>query len=227
MLLASSDDKPPPSGLISRARRIKGRNVTAIVTASDCATKAAVITVKYPETGPEPIPNKENYEGVVQAHPDAELLFEEDTALWVKADLAVIFLTKEVKGIAPVRLTGAEVQEGDRIMLVGYGMSEVTNLERRFGETWVSQVRKLVSGGVEFVARAQYLEDGGLASQLILGDSGGGCFRLDAPTVLVGVNASTSRNIWDQVSSIFTSVSAYSGWLQQQIEDPRAGRAPR
>ena len=58
------------------------------------------------------------------AHPHAELLYEEDSALSVNADLAVIFLTKEVDGIAPVNLPGAEVREKDRIVLVGYGVND-------------------------------------------------------------------------------------------------------
>src|SRR5512133_2854213 len=225
-LLASADDDPPASDLISRAQRIKGRTVTAITTASDCASRATATTARYPETGDRSVPRLKTYEGAVRVHREAELLYEEETNIWATADLAVISLTKDVEGIVPVALTDAEVKEGDRITLVGYGTSPVNNLQRRVGENEVSEIRELASGGVEFVAKRQQLEDGGIASQLIHGDSGGGCFKVvDDTAILVGVNAARSRDIWDRVSSTFTSVYAYRDWLNREIAEARAGRA--
>jgi len=222
---ASAQEEPSASGLVSRAQRTKGRNVTAIVTASGCAEHATVTTVRYPDIPGRSKPSIQEYQGAAQAHPDAELLFDGETAIWANADLAVITLTKEVEGIAPVRLPEAEVKVEDRIMMVGYGMSDDEKPERRFGENSISEVRQLDSGGVEFIARNQRLEDGGVAAQLIPGDSGGGCFKVvDDAAVLVGVNASTSRNLWDQSSSIFTSVYPFKDWLQRQIRDEAARR---
>ena len=198
---------------------MKGRRVTAVTTASDCATRAVVEPMIYGDSSPADRPKAPgpSYAGKVRAHPDLDLLYENEDALWMAADLAVIFLTEDVKGIAPVKLAGAEVKERDRIALVGYGANDRKRppaapvwREPCFGDA--------SAGGRQhpIPRRAERLEGGGAASQLDQGDSGGGCFRVDDRTVLVGVNTAKAADARHEKISVFTSVYPFKDWLRLQ-----------
>jgi len=214
--------------VITRAQAIQGRNITAITTASDCAAEAVVEPVIYGDSNPSDAPKGagRRYSGAVKAHPDLQILYDHSYAVWMSADVAVIHLTEEVEGITPLTLAKAEVKERDPVVLAGYGKNDSKKPEvRQFGESLVSSIQALEGGTVQLlVAAAQHLEDGGVASQLDLGDSGGGCFELADPTVLVGINTAMSKNARDETSSFVTSVQPFRDWLERQIKDGDAGR---
>lgn len=224
---ARARDLPAGDVVQTRALAIHGRAVEAIATASDCAKRSQVKAVVYvpSKRHGKPVAQVADYEGAVRAHPDFELLLDKANILWSNADLAVIFLTEAVDGISPSRLAAAEVQVGDRITLVGYGLGEtqVGFGERRFGDNRVSWIRRLESGSVEFIAGEQLLEDGKPASHLYGGDSGGGCFKADDSKVLLGVNGSRALNAKGEAFSIFTSVYSHRPWIERQIEEARRG----
>ncbi len=144
--------------------------------------------------------------------------------VWSNADLAVIFLStqlEEEEKFPVYKLAETEVRVGSRITLVGFGLGETGTSfgERRYGENRISWVRRLESGSVEFVAGAQKLEDGTIASHAYGGDSGGGCFSAGDNTLLVGIIGSRAENARGESFSVFTSVYAHRKWLDEQIKE--------
>jgi hypothetical protein len=211
-------------GTIAKADALKGVSIEFISDGSDCAKEVAVTTVVYepPRRGRGVGSRTQEYSGTVLTHPDLELLYDEQSLVWSNADLAVIFLatsvTEEEKfPIYPLAQT--EVQVGDRITLVGFGLGETGKPfgERRYGDNKISWVRRLESGSIEFVAGARELEDGRVASHAYGGDSGGGCFSAGDKTVLVGIIGSRAENAKKESFSVFTSVYAHRQWLEAQI----------
>jgi hypothetical protein len=162
-----------------------------------------------------------NFHGTVRAHPEAEILFVDGDIVWSYADLAVIFLDGPVQdGLFPVyELADEEVKPGDRVTFAGYGWEpkKFDYGKRRLGENEISWIKAVGSGNVELVAGAQTLPDGGMASHVHLGDSGGGCFKADDNKVLVGVISSYARGPNGEFYSVMTSVYANRLWLKRQI----------
>lgn len=218
----------------TRAAFLEGRTIEAITTAADCLEQVAVQVVVYttPEAQGDVTTNTIKRTGTVRAHPGLELLFDKRNMMWSEADLAVVLFTSPLpERFVPYRLPEAEVQVGDAITLVGYGFGggqgeEMTSEQRRMGENRISWLRRLESGGVEFVAGAQKLEDGGAASHVYGGDSGGGCFKAGDNRVLVGVIGASVENSNGELFSVFTSVYSHRKWLRQQIDEAPSGRSP-
>ncbi|WP_224247760.1 trypsin-like serine protease [Hyalangium gracile] len=160
----------------------------------------------------------------MRAHPDLELLYDEQNLVWSSADLAVVFLSTPVdeeEKLPVYKLADAEVRTGDRITMVGFGLGETGRPfgERRYGENRVSWIRRMESGSVEFIAGSQRLEDGSAASHAYGGDSGGGCFSAGDNTVLVGVIGSRAESAKKGSFSVMTSVFAHRKWLEAQIQE--------
>ena len=84
-----------------------------------------------------------------------------------------------------MKLAGAEVKVRDRVALAGYGTNDSNKPGlRQAGESLVSRIQALEGGSIQFVGGAQPLQDGGFASQLEQGDSGGACFSSMTPPSL-------------------------------------------
>ena len=221
---------------ITRASAIQGKAIEFITTEKECATQAAVKVVIYKppfKEGELDADTRQRY-GMVKAYPDLELLYDQQNLVWSNADLAVIFLPAPLKDLelVPYRLADAEARRDDRVIISGFGYGKLKNVEpsfqeRRFGENRVLSVRRLETGSVEFVAGEQMSADGKPAAHAYGGDSGGGCFKADDDTVLVGIIGASAENAQHQRFSVFTSVYSHRQWLEQQIEESRNGQAKR
>jgi hypothetical protein len=142
--------------------------------------------------------------------------------VWSNADLAVIFLKEPLAATIPrLDLTEAEVQSGDLITMVGYssGADESPIYgTRHFGSNRVSRLIHLESGSSVFRSEEKLLPDGGAASHMQGGDSGGACVRTSNRNVLVGISTVGARTRDGGHMSIFTSVYSHRGWLRQMLE---------
>lgn len=67
------------------------------------------------------------------------------------------------------------------------------------------------------MAGAQTLADGGVASHIYLGDSGGGCLKADDNNIIVGVISSHAVDAKGNAYSIMTSTHANRLWLKREI----------
>ena len=207
-------------GVVLRAMALKGRTIKSATRAVDCVKDAIVTTVIYepPQGGVGVGTRTRQYLGVVQAHPELELLYDEQNLIWSNADLAVLFLSTpllEAKKFPPYRLADAEVERGDPITLVGFGERKVFG-DRRSGENVVHWVRPLESGSVEFVAGDKS------GAHAYGGDSGGGCFRAGDNQVLIGVIGARAVNEKGELFSVFTSVYSHKEWLEAQVQQAQA-----
>jgi hypothetical protein len=214
------------AGVVLKAEAIKEVAIEFITDTSECVKEAAVTTVVYdpPRRGRGVGSRTQEYSGTVRAHPDLELLHDAQNLVWSNADLAVIFLAtpvEEEEKFPVYKLPESEVRVGERITMVGFCLGETGRPfgERRYGGNKVSWIRRLESGSVEFIAGAQRLEDGTVASHVHGGDSGGGCFSAGDNTVLVGVVGSRAENAKGESFSVFTSVYAHKKWLDKQIKE--------
>ncbi len=190
-----------------------------------------------------------HYTGRVQPHADfevtliregtsganAELSLDDYYVESVKADLALVFLTKDVEpGIPIAELPDdEEVAAGTRVELVGYGMGysqknpdEQTIEVRRVGENRVKNKKELVPsaalrGVVSDAEKIVFDRSGALA---LGGDSGGPCLRMKRDEkgkvafVLVGIASWSTPN-----ESIFTSAYAHREWLREKKRCSRSG----
>jgi len=151
------------------------------------------------------------YRGSIRPHPDLNIPFSSpDKAILLgTADLAVIRLSKPVEGNIPVvGIADAEAQEGQDIIMVGYGfMGDGGRFGvRNFGESKVTQVLKLNERKF-FVSQA--------GAHILPGDSGGPCLskkdrRLVGIAMLVG-------DFDGQLVSFFTNTYTYRTWLREEI----------
>lgn len=138
----------------------------------------------------------------------AKLLYAEGGVLIAgEADLAVVHLAEEVKGIRAVELARSEVRTGNSIVMAGFGSTSLEGAEygeRDFGTNEVAEVAGELFRVTKKGAHAYH------------GDSGGPCLRWPKGTrapVLVGI----TRGGVAPVYSTFTS-TAFVGnreWLEQ------------
>jgi len=215
---------PAPGATSIKAARVKGHNVDAIVEPSTCAKDVAVTAVvRKPGTKrAETIDNN----GSARAPPETEILFDQDDIVWSRADLAVVVLDAPFEEPLPTYdLTSAEVKVGDQLTLVGLGVDPNPERSgtRRFGQNEVTSMNP----PDEFLAGAQTLADGGAATHVDIGDSGGGCYKANDNKVLVGVIGSRATAPNGYVFSVITSVHAHLPWLRRQIEEARGPQPPQ
>jgi hypothetical protein len=218
------DSLPQRTAVIMRSSAFKNGAVTTTIDSSECAKRAKIRIVIYDKPTSEDESLREfRREGTVHPHPRLELLFNKDGhQVWSNADLAVIRLEKPLKDLPPFKLATSEVQQGDPIIMVGYGpggTDENNERDRHFGQNKVGWIRRLETESVEFVVADQRQPDGSPAAHLFGGDSGGACLSKTEENVLVGIAASTARNRKGETLSVFTSVYAHRNWLAQQMRD--------
>ncbi|HEX8700295.1 MAG TPA: trypsin-like serine protease [Myxococcaceae bacterium] len=151
------------------------------------------------------------YRGSIRPHPDLNIPFSspDKAVLLGTADLAVIRLSKPVEGSIPVvGLAEAEAQEGQDIIMVGYGFTGDGGRfgVRNFGESKVTQVLKLNERKF-FVAQA--------GAHILPGDSGGPCLG-KKDRKLVGI-AMLVGDFDGQLVSVFTNTHTYREWLRGEI----------
>jgi hypothetical protein len=193
----------------------------ALIDGSSCVTSAEVEMILY-----EP-PSKLRgsirswsialHHGTVRPHP--ELKVEVDGEGHVKAshaDLALILLSEPLEAPS-LPLSNQDVRADDKILIVGHGYDEVSNLydsERRFT---MNTVTRLATPEDE---RVLILQPEGHRYRL---DSGGPCLRQgERGPELVGIS---SR--WLGEGAAFTSTYGYRRWLREavrQAEEESAGR---
>jgi hypothetical protein len=206
-----------------KSSAFKNGTVNAIIDSSECAKTVTIKTIIYdkPASGKERL-RQTTYQGTVQPHPRLELLFNEDGhQVWSSADLAVIRVDEPLEDLPTFELATSEVQQGDPIIMVGYGpgsTDEDSDGDRHFGQNKVGWIRRLETGSVEFVVAGQRQPDGTPAAHLFGGDSGGACLSQTKENVLVGIAASTARNRKGETLSVFTSLYAHRDWLKQQLD---------
>lgn len=90
----------PAGGPVTRAMLIKGANIDAVTKESDCVKNVTVTTVIYepPAGGSDEGARSRKYRGTVRAHPELEILYEQNNIVWSNADLAVLFLSSPLQG---------------------------------------------------------------------------------------------------------------------------------
>jgi len=205
-----------------KARVVK--NAATVLDATLCAAEGDVKFVEYlpPRPNIKSKATSTEYRGAaIRPHPG--LLIVEDAAgtTWFReADLAIIRLAAPVEeSFRTARLPDAEIQLGNRVVMVGYGFGangSTTNDfgDRHYGESQVIGIERIPSGSVKFLTRKQPRGDGP-PPRLYSGDSGGGCFSQTDDTVLVGIASA----VWkDGESSIFTSVYPYKQWIKEELK---------
>jgi hypothetical protein len=101
--------------------------------------------------------------------------------------------------------------------MVGYGLGETEYPKtafgfRHFGESRVTRIDRLASGGTRFSAQGLSV-DGGSPSRIQLGDSGGGGFSRADDAVLLGIVSSSS----EEYGSIFESIYPHRKWLEAEM----------
>ncbi|MBN1205023.1 MAG: trypsin-like serine protease [Myxococcaceae bacterium] len=188
----------------------------AAIDGSQCSMGARVLALEY--VSPAMRPDYRSYRGVaIRPHPRLLILDGTDgKGLFREADLAIIRLEKPVnENLRTIKLPQAEIQREEPIIMVGFGRGETDYANAKFGyrhvgEGRVTKVERLASGGMKFAAGGSAV-DGELFSVLHGGDSGGGAFKKDDDTVLVGIASSLSA---DRKTSIYTSTYPYKKWLE-------------
>ena len=113
----------------------------------------------------------------------------------------------------------AEVRLNEYIVMVGYGLGETEYPKtifgfRHFGESRVTRIDRLASGGMRFAAMEQP-NDGGIPSRIQAGDSGGGGFSKADDTVLLGIVSSSS----EEHGSILESIYPHRKWLEAEMNE--------
>jgi hypothetical protein len=163
------------------------------------------------------------YQGQVRPHPDLRLQLDTETgAVRSTSDLALILLERlPAEQLPAVRLAETEAQEGESVVIVGYGYDELIGGRygaRRFTRLQVTRTPESGLGRVSF---------GQPGMRLYPADDGGPCLREDASGVaLVGVLGSSGGEF-----STFTSTHFYREWLQAELlnateQAPAAGSGP-
>jgi hypothetical protein len=185
-----------------------------VIDGSACGETAIVTTFVYDPPGgrggrSEVGRIRDSIVGDVRPHQDFKELFDEKGHLVsFNADLAVISLREEAKGIEIAQFAKTEVKVGEPIVMVGYGFYGVPGVkygQRRFGGNEVAAV-----GSGVFQVRKP-------GSHILSGDSGGPCFREDPQgATLVGVMMSGA--VPRSSSSTFTNLSIHVKWLREQLQ---------
>ncbi|WP_373691628.1 trypsin-like peptidase domain-containing protein [Hyalangium versicolor] len=223
---ASSAGQPQFAAVLTRNKATRNHKIVAFIDSSECAKKARLETFIYdpPVPGEAPGVHEKEYFGTVTPHPEFEMLYDDSPQLvWSNADLAVITLDRPIKELPSFKLATREVRKDDHIVMVGYGPGDGEDAvygKRHSGTNVVSRVWPLETGSAEFMASEQFLPDGGPASHVLGGDSGGGCLNREDGDTLVGITSSGAENLKGERVSIFTSVYAHLAWLEQQRSAP-------
>jgi len=199
-----------------------GHGAERLLTASACAGRVSVATVSYEaDPGPEPpvrMSRLSKQEGCVRAHPSLELRVDaRGFVISRKADLAALFLSEPVKGaLAKVLLPQAEVQEGELLIMAGYGVEEF-----RSSAQYVRYFRKnkTVRPPMPGDDRILYEQQGVYVYD---GFTGGPCFREDSTgRWLVGIAGAGSE---EELSC--TSVHVYREWVREELRRSMRGGVP-
>lgn len=187
-----------------------GGETRSIMDSSECAKTALVTTVLYEasrETGRIGSRAGE-YRGVVRPHPDLKIVLDDQEGGGsVDANLAIIYLEEEVRGVSPVMLFfHGEAQDAEVVVVVGYGYDKKNTSvygKRRFNEY---KVLKILRAGDRFLFEQPMLN-------LYAGDSGGPCLRATSQgDVLAGV---ANRGFGGEASC--TSTYFYRDWLRDEL----------
>lgn len=126
------NDPPKSAGAVpghsaTRATLVKTRHIDAIVEPSTCIENVTVYTIVHesPMGQKHEVVREHKYRGTVRTPSDMEILFAGQSIVSSNRDLTVIVLDHPVESkIFPVyELPDAEVQPGDPITLVGYGVT--------------------------------------------------------------------------------------------------------
>ena len=210
-------------GVITRAQAIQGRNVTIIRLRLHNGSRGGAADLRRLRPRGRTQGYRPELRGRGEGSPQAELLFEQDEAVWMNADVAVITLTEEVKGIAPVKLAGAEVKERDRIVLVGYGENDRTSpTHASLARAWFPHP---TAGGRQDPIRRRGAAPGRRRGRFTARArrQRRGLFQLGTPPSWWGSTPPGGR-AQGAKSSLFTSVYPFRDWLQPQLQAARAGR---
>lgn len=209
---------------ISRAETLQGTRVTSAIDASRCLERVDIQTRTYikPDPTSEIAALEQRYRGKIIVHPRLEILYNQASQMvWCDADLAAVILDHPLNQIPTMRLPTEEVRLGQFVFMSGYGPGDTFEDygERHVGVNKVGSLRRLDSGGIEFVTTLQRMPDGRAASHVEEGDSGGGCWiqEKDEGAVLVGITSAKAEGRNGTVVSVFTSVHAYMPWLREQL----------
>jgi len=193
----------------------------------ECATHALVTTFTY-----EPSEEARGEAGLAtrvyrgQVRPSPDLSLPPDTGAGTArstAELALILLERLPSEQLPaIPLAETEVQEGESVVIVGYGYDELIGGRygtRRFVRLQVTRAPELGTGRISF-------EQPGM--RFYPADDGGPCLREDADGVsLVGILSASEAG-----GSTFTSTHVYRDWLRAEFvnaakQSPDAGRVLR
>ncbi len=205
------------------ASRGKGE---VIAGARDCAGHALVTTFVHEpseEVRGEVGLATRVYQGQVRPHPELRLQLDAETGtVRSTADLALILLERApAEQLPAVRLAETEAQDGEIVIIVGYGYDELIGARygtRRFTRLQVARTPALGTGRVSFARTGM---------RLYPADDGGPCLREAASGVtLVGVLGTSGAE-----ASTFTSTHVYREWLRAEIlsaaeQPPDAGSVP-
>jgi len=210
-------------GLLYKDELLQDRVIEAVMSHSECASKAQVETLIY-QAGAEGSFSGSTYSGSVVPHPGFELYFAraKDTAaaVWIDNDLAVIFLDKPVENLPIYELEWSYPAKGHEVVMVGYGPGDTHPLygQRHTVENKITGFTRSESDDVRLVIDAQPTPEGGLTAHATPGDSGGGCVSKASPTKLLGISSITMKTNKGRMASVFTSVNAHRVWLQRQLD---------
>lgn len=185
-----------------------------VIDASSCGETAMVTTFVYDSSaekaGRAGVGRiRDSIVGDVRPHQDFKEIFDEEGHLVsFNADLAVVLLKEEARGIPVAQVAKTDVKVGEPIVMVGYGFYGVPGGkygQRRFGGNEVAAV-----GSGVFQVRKP-------GSHILSGDSGGPCFREGSQgTALVGVMMSGA--VPRSSSSTFTNLYIHLKWLREQVQ---------
>ena len=140
----------------------------------------------------------------------------------------MIVLQIPVQGISRfAKLPGAEVQEHEKAIMAGYGLTpeemvRKTVGNRYFGESQVLRVAEAGARNVQFITGREPA-GGGPVTDVYGGDSGGPCFKKGHDLLLLGVANAYTQDAAGNRLSIFTSIYPHRRWLEKLVHDAEAG----
>lgn len=149
------------------------------------------------------------FEGKVRAHPAFKLeLDDQGAVLSTHADLAIIILDSPVKELLlGVPFAEAEVQEGETLVMAGYGDDprfRDVPYYRYFRRNKVTQIRGGSDGKVLYEQQGAFVYNG---------YTGGPCFREDeSQQWLVGI-----ASVGTEQELSFTSTYFFRDWLRDEF----------
>ena len=205
-----------------------------VIDGSSCAPLAMVTATRYVASTSQATGMDGNaaagwigtqYRGrTVRPHEDLMVVFRDKTAIFREADLAIVVLDKPIQTLrTAIRLPRAAVRIGSRVVMVGYGFGDAEETStsygnRYFAESMVVDVLTADSPDVMFEVREEP-SDGGTASSLYPGDSGGPCFDKADNAVLVGIATAVTSEDEGKKRSVFTSVYPHVDWVRSVARD--------